>query len=131
MFQKHVNKGNSSYKQIRSYNNLGLLKSLRSVEHAVIAGIYMKGWDRLLTRITSRKWERAAEVIFLLSALISVFSLAAITVYLFARGFPAIRKIGVINFMFGMQWNPAADNPSYGIFPMIYASAAGTAGAVF
>ena len=32
--------------------------------------------------------------------------------------------------MFGMQWNPAADNPSYGIFPMIYASAAGTAGAV-
>ena len=69
--------------------------------------------------------------IFLLSAFISVFSLAAITVYLFAKGFPAIREIGVINFIFGMEWNPTAANPSYGIFPMIYASAAGTVGAVF
>jgi len=80
--------------------------------------------------ITNRKWEKAVELIFLFSALISVFSLAAITVYLFARGFPAIREIGAINFIFGMEWNPTADNPSYGIFPMIYASAASTAGAV-
>jgi phosphate transport system permease protein len=80
---------------------------------------------------TNRKWEKAVEAIFLLSAFISVFSLAAITVYLFAKGFPAIREIGVINFIFGMEWNPTAANPSYGIFPMIYASAAGTVGAVF
>ena len=71
------------------------------------------------------------EILFLLSALISVFSLTAITVYLFAKGFPAIWEIGIMNFIFGMEWNPTADNPSYGIFPMIYASAAGTVGAVF
>lgn len=71
------------------------------------------------------------EILFLLSALISVFSLSAITVYLFAKGFPAIWEIGIMNFIFGMEWNPTADNPSYGIFPMIYASAAGTVGAVF
>lgn len=89
------------------------------------------GQDRLLIKTRNRKWEKVIEILFLLSALISVFSLSAITVYLFAKGFPAIWEIGIMNFIFGMEWNPTADNPSYGIFPMIYASAAGTVGAVF
>jgi phosphate transport system permease protein len=89
------------------------------------------GQDRLLIKTRNRKCEKVIEILFLLSALISVFSLSAITVYLFAKGFPAIWEIGIMNFIFGMEWNPTADNPSYGIFPMIYASAAGTVGAVF
>ena len=106
-------------------------KCLRPVKHALAFGTQREGWDRLLIKKGGRKWERAAEIIFLLSAFISVISLAAITVYLFAKGLPAIREIGIIDFIFGMEWNPTAENPSYGVFPMIYASAAGTAGAVF
>lgn len=60
--------------------------------------------------------------VFLISALFSVFALAAIAVFLFAGGVPFIAKTGFGKFLFGKTWTPLADNPSYGILPMIVTS---------
>ena len=58
--------------------------------------------------------------VFLVSALFSVFALAAITVFLFASGLPFMLSIGVGNFLFGREWHTMnTETPAYGIFPMI------------
>lgn len=58
--------------------------------------------------------------VFLVSALFSVFALAAITVFLFASGLPFMLSIGVGNFLFGREWHTMnTETPVYGIFPMI------------
>ncbi|MBO5338573.1 MAG: phosphate ABC transporter permease subunit PstC [Clostridia bacterium] len=60
--------------------------------------------------------------VFLFSAIFSILALATITVFLFVSGVPFIAKTGFAEFLFGSNWAPVADNPSYGIFPMIVAS---------
>ena len=49
---------------------------------------------------------------------------------MFAKGCPAIAKIGVGNFLFGTDWSPRNVPASYGIFPMIVGSLYCTAGAI-
>lgn len=53
-----------------------------------------------------------------------------ITVYLVISGIPAIKEIGLINFLFGKKWAPTAAEPQYGILPFILTSVYGTAGAI-
>ena len=60
--------------------------------------------------------------VFLFSAIFSILALATITVFLFVSGVPFIAKIGFVNFILGSDWNPLADDPSFGILPMIIAS---------
>ncbi len=60
--------------------------------------------------------------IFLFSAIFSILALATITVFLLASGVPFIARTGIAKFLFGSDWVPLADTPSYGIFPMIVAS---------
>ena len=60
--------------------------------------------------------------IFLFCAVFSIFSLICITVFLFSSGIPFILKTGIGEFIFGTRWAPIADNPSFGILPMIVAS---------
>ena len=67
---------------------------------------------------------------FLLMGLITVGCVLLITVYLVISGIPAIRQIGLIDFLFGDTWAPTADQPQYGILPFILTSIAGTAGAI-
>ncbi len=62
--------------------------------------------------------------------LITVGCVLLITVYLIAAGIPAIRKIGLIPFLFGRTWASTAAEPSYGILPFILTSIYGTAGAI-
>ncbi len=64
--------------------------------------------------------EVVSEKLFLLTALISILAVLFICVFLFANGLPAMGKIGVIDFLFGMTWKPSSD--LYGIFPMIVGS---------
>ena len=45
-------------------------------------------------------------------------------------GFPAVKEIGLFNFLFGTVWNPTGANPSYGILPMILSSICATFGAI-
>jgi len=67
---------------------------------------------------------------FLLMGLITVGCVLLITVYLVVSGIPAIREIGLIDFLFGDTWAPTAAQPQYGILPFILTSIAGTAGAI-
>lgn len=68
--------------------------------------------------------------IFLILGLIAVGCVLLITVYLVIAGIPAIREIGLLNFLFGKKWESTSANPSYGILPFILTSIYGTAGAV-
>lgn len=72
--------------------------------------------------------ERIIETIFLVCAALSILSVIVITIYVFAKGSPAIFKVGVSEFLFGTVWQPEANQ--FGILPMIISSVLGTAGAV-
>ena len=74
--------------------------------------------------------ENAIHGIFLILGLITVGCVLLITVYLVISGIPAIRKIGVLNFLFGKKWASTAAQPQYGIFRFILTSIYGTAGAL-
>ena len=74
--------------------------------------------------------ENAIHGVFLILGLITVGCVLLITVYLVISGIPAIRKIGVLNFLFGKKWASTAAQPQYGIFPFILTSIYGTAGAI-
>ena len=69
-----------------------------------------------------RAREKVMRGVFLFSAIFSILALATITVFLFVSGVPFIAKTGFAKFLFGSDWAPLADNPSFGIFPMIVAS---------
>lgn len=72
--------------------------------------------------------EKAMQVVFALSACISILAVVLICVFLFASGIPAIGEIGVGKFLGGTSWKPS--NDIYGIFPMIIGSLYVTAGAM-
>lgn len=77
-----------------------------------------------------RLMENVIHGIFLILGLITVGCVLLITVYLVISGIPAIRKIGVLNFLFGKRWASTAEQPQYGILPFILTSIYGTAGAI-
>lgn len=74
--------------------------------------------------------ENLVHGLFLLLGLITVGSVLLITVYLVVSGIPAIREIGLVNFLFGRRWASTAAEPAYGILPFILTSIYGTAGAI-
>ena len=58
--------------------------------------------------------------VFFLCALASILAVALICIFLFANGIPAIREIGLLDFLTGTTWKPG--NDIYGILPMIVGS---------
>ena len=83
--------------------------------------------------VRSRKLkEELIHGVFLLLGLITVGCVLLITVYLVISGLPAIREIGLSEFLFGKVWNSTAKTtqPQYGILPFILTSVYGTAGAI-
>ena len=78
----------------------------------------------------SRLLENTMHGLFLVLGLITVACVLLITVYLVISGIPAIRKIGLIPFLFGKVWDSTAAEPSFGILPFILTSIYGTAGAI-
>ena len=68
--------------------------------------------------------------IFLVLDLITVGCVLLITVYLVISGIPAIRRIGLVPFLFNKTWASTAATPSFGILPFILTSIYGTAGAI-
>ena len=74
--------------------------------------------------------EDAVHGIFLLLGLVTVGCVLLITVYLVVSGIPAIREIGLREFLFGSTWASTAAEPKYGILPFILTSVYGTAGAI-
>ena len=71
--------------------------------------------------------ERLARVLLLVCAVVAIFAVCAITFYLFAKGLPALRKVGVGELLFGTVWKPTAAQPSFGIAYIILSSIVGTA----
>ena len=78
--------------------------------------------------VRSKAVERAMQVLFTLCGLVAVGFVLLITVYLVISGIPAIREIGLFQFLFGKAW--AASQDQYGILPLILTSIYGTAGAI-
>ena len=74
--------------------------------------------------------ETIAKVIFLICAAVAIVAVLSITVYMFAKGTPALAKVGVIDLLFGTVWQPTAATPSYGILYIILTSIVGTAVAI-
>ena len=68
--------------------------------------------------------------VFLILGLVTVGAVLLITVYLIVSGLPAIREIGLVDFLFGTKWESTAKEPHYGILPFILTSVYGTAGAM-
>lgn len=66
--------------------------------------------------------------IFLVLGLVTVGFVLLITLYLIISGIPAIREIGLFDFLFGKTWDYSKN--LYGILPFILTSIYGTAGAI-
>lgn len=81
---------------------------------------------------TRRAMEQAIHLIFLLCGIVAVGFVLCISVYLVISGLPAIREIGLTNFLFGKVWAPtnATTGPQFGILPFLLTSVYGTAGAL-
>lgn len=77
-----------------------------------------------------RLFENIVHGIFLITGLITVGCVLLITVYLIISGIPAIKEIGITEFLFGKVWASTASEPKFGILPFILTSVYGTAGAV-
>lgn len=80
-------------------------------------------------------WLKAVEGImrgvFLFCGFVAIAFVLVISVYLVISGIPAIREVGLWNFLFGTTWQPAhKTDPSFGILPMLLTSIYGTAGAI-
>ena len=78
----------------------------------------------------NRLFENIIHGIFLILGLITVGCVLLITVYLILSGIPAVKEIGLIDFIFGKEWASTAAVPKYGILPFILTSVYGTAGAI-
>ena len=72
--------------------------------------------------------EKGMQIVFLICACVSIAAVAAICLFMFANGFPAMAEIGFVDFLLGDRWKPSQG--LYGIFPMIIGSIYVTAGAI-
>lgn len=97
---------------------------------AALTGAEAREHGRPKTRGAKEMLEWLMHLVFLLCGIVAVAFVLIISVYLVVSGVPAIREIGVKEFLFGQTWAPTASEPSYGILPFILTSVYGTAGAV-
>ena len=75
--------------------------------------------------------EQGMNLVFLLCGFIAIAFVVLITIYLIISGLPAIKEVGLIDFLFGTRWaSTDKTNPAYGILPFILTSIYGTAGAI-
>lgn len=72
--------------------------------------------------------ENFMKIVFLIAACASIIAVILICVFMFGNGIPAIKEIGLFQFLFTTKWKPL--NDIYGIFPMIVGSLYVTAGAI-
>ena len=84
----------------------------------------------MTNRAKTNAVENAAKSIFTVCAVIAVFAVCSITVYMIAKGTPAFTSVGVPELLFGTEWKPTASEPSYGILYIILSSIAGTGASV-
>ncbi len=74
--------------------------------------------------------EKTAQVIFIICAVMAIFVVASITIYMIYKGIPAFLQAGFKEILFTTTWAPGAAEPSYGILYVILTSVIGTALAI-
>ncbi len=79
---------------------------------------------------TADIFEKAMNAVFTACGFLAVAFVLIITGFLVVSGIPAIKEIGIGDFLFGTKWASTAANASYGILPFILTSVYGTAGAL-
>ncbi len=75
-------------------------------------------------------FDRIMQGIFTFCGFLAVAFVLLITGFLIVSGLPAIKGIGLFDFLFGTTWASTAADPSYGILPFILTSVYGTLGAI-
>lgn len=79
---------------------------------------------------TKAIYEKSAKILTLICAIVAIVAVGAITLYLFIKGIPALKEVGIYDLLFTSIWKPTAEVPRYGIFYIILASLAGTFSAI-
>ncbi len=79
---------------------------------------------------TADIFEKVMNAVFTFCGFLAVVFVLIITGFLVVSGIPAIKEIGLADFLFGTKWASTAANPSYGVLPFILSSVYGTAGAI-
>lgn len=75
--------------------------------------------------------ERIMHILFLVCGIIAIAFVLVISIYLIISGLPAIREVGLVEFLFGQKWDSTNQtDPRFGILPFILTSIYGTAGAI-
>ncbi len=74
--------------------------------------------------------EQVMKWIFIICGAVSIFAVAAITIYMVISGAPALMQIGIKDMLFGTEWAPTAADPKFGILYIILTSIVGTFAAV-
>ena len=74
--------------------------------------------------------EHVMNTVFFVCGIVSIAAVLLITVYMIIAGIPAIREVGLIDFLFGTVWASTASEPKFGILPFIMTSVWGTLGAI-
>lgn len=68
--------------------------------------------------------------LFFICGIVSIAAVIGITVYMIISGIPAIKEIGIWDFLFGQVWQSTASEPKFGILPFILSSIYATFGAI-
>ncbi|MBN2178701.1 MAG: phosphate ABC transporter permease subunit PstC [Deltaproteobacteria bacterium] len=72
--------------------------------------------------ITRTLKEKIIKNIFFVFALASIFVLGLIIIFLFIEGLPIFNVVSIQDFIFGLEWYPTYDPPSFGILSLIVGS---------
>lgn len=70
--------------------------------------------------------EQAMKIVFIACGAFAVIAVFVITIYMIISGSPAMFQIGFKDFLFGTEWAPTAQDPKFGILPMVLTSLVGT-----
>ena len=80
-------------------------------------------------RALKKTIEKIMNAVFFVCGAAAIAAVALITVYMVVSGLPAIREIGLLDFLFGTEWKSTAAEPKFGILPFILTSVWGMLGA--
>ena len=75
------------------------------------------------------KTEAWMKVVFFFCGILTIVIVFGIAFFMISSGLPAIRQIGLREFLFGQVWRSTGDDPQFGIFAFILTSIYGTLGA--
>ena len=79
---------------------------------------------------TKKLIENIMRGVFFVFGMTTIAAVSIITGFLIINGLPAIREIGIADFLFGQVWQSTGSDPLFGILPFILTSVFGTLGAI-